>query len=126
VAVKGSTKILIVDDMPTSRQAARTLLHQMGLKKTTEVTNGEAALEKLRSDKFGLVLCELKVEKLNGLELATVMKQTNELAKIPFILMTGDTKKDLILKANQIGVKNILVKPFSQQSLTEVLIKVFN
>lgn len=126
MAINGSTKILIVDDMDTSRQSARQLLHQMGLRNTEEVTNGELAWEKLNESDFGLVICELKVEKLNGLELVSAMRQTDKTSKIPFILMTGDSKRELIIKATKVGVNSILVKPFSQQSLTETLVKIFN
>lgn len=126
MAIKSDTKILIIDDVATSRQATRQILHKIGLRKTSEASDGDSGLEILGKENFGLVLCELKVDKLNGLELFSVMKESPELSKIPFILSTGDTKRELILKANGLGIHNILAKPFSQQSLTEVLVKIFN
>lgn len=126
MAIKSDIKILIVDDVTTSRHAARQIIHQIGLKQTTEASDGDAAWDCLNQESFGLVVCELKVPKLNALELFTAMKESKTHSHIPFILTTGDTKRDIILMANKAGVNAILVKPFSQQTLTEILVKLFN
>lgn len=126
MAIKSSTKIIVIDDIPSSRKTTRQALQRMGLTKVSEASDGQEAWDLLQEDDFGLVISELKVEKLNALELFTVMKSSEEHSSIPFVLMTGDSRPELIIKANEMGISGILVKPFSHQALTEVLIKIFN
>lgn len=121
-----SLKILAVDDFPTMRRIIRTLLRQLGYTNIAEAEDGQAALTKLQSEKFELVLLDWNMPKLNGLGVLTAMRADEALRDIPVVMVTAEGRREDVLEAVQAGVNNYIVKPFTAETLEEKIRKVLD
>ena len=126
MGIKASTEILLVDESQVSRSNAKQVLNRLGLRKIVEVSNGQKAYDHMAVSTPGLIICDFNVSGLNAMELITTIKLNPEYSKVPFVLLIEESTQEIIINASKAGVNGILVKPFSQQSLTEVLVKIFN
>ena len=123
--MNANKKILVVDDSSLMRNFAKGSLKQLKLNNVDEAENGEEALLKLKKDMYDLVLSDLHMPNMNGLELLKAVRSDNNLKDIPFIMMTLDGNKDVLLEAVKEGLNDYLMKPVTAGSLGQKLKKVF-
>jgi len=121
-----SLKVLVVDDMMSMRNIVKRSLVEIGYQDIQFATNGEEALEKLKSGEFGLVLLDWNMPVMSGIEVLRVMRANPAFKKIPVLMITAEAQMENIMEAVQAGVSDYLVKPFSGQALQEKLEKVFD
>lgn len=121
-----SKKILVVDDSSLMRSFAKGSFKQLKLNNVDEAENGEEALVKLKKDMYDLVLSDLHMPNMNGLELLKAIRSDSNLKDIPFIIMTLDGKKDVLLEAVKEGLNDYLMKPVTAGPLGQKLKKVFS
>jgi two-component system chemotaxis response regulator CheY len=114
-------KILVVDDYATMRRIVRNLLNQIGFTDIDEASDGGAALQKLRADKFGLVISDWNMEPMTGLQLLKEVRADASLKDIPFIMVTAESKTENVIEAKKAGVNNYIVKPFNADTLKSKL-----
>lgn len=124
MTVNKEMRILIVDDFKTMLKIIDNLLKQLGFKNIVEATDGTQALEKLKFEKFDLILSDWNMEPMSGLDLLKKVRADANLKHIPFILITAESKVDNIIAAKQAGVNNYIVKPFNAVTLKEKLVAV--
>jgi two-component system KDP operon response regulator KdpE len=106
-------KILVVDDEPQVRRALRAILTGQGCS-VIEVRDGEEALEEVKADRPDLVLLDINMTGIDGLE---TCKRIRELSDVPIIMVTvRDSEKDKVV-ALDAGADDYLVKPFGTQEL---------
>ena len=117
MAVDKSMQILIVDDYKTMLRIVRNLLKQLGFNNVDEATDGAAALSKLRSKKYGLVISDWNMEPMTGYELLKEIRADEQLKPTPFIMVTAESKTDNVIAAKKAGVNNYIVKPFNAETL---------
>lgn len=117
MAVDKNMPILIVDDYKTMLRIVRNLLKQLGFDNVDEATNGGSALEKLRNQKFDLVVSDWNMEPMTGLELLQEVRRDEKLKNLPFIMITAESKTENVIAAKKSGVSNYIVKPFNAQTL---------
>lgn len=120
-----SLKVLVVDDMMSMRNIVKRALREIGYQDLHDASNGEDALEKLKSGGFGLVLLDWNMPVMNGLELLRAVRADPTLNKMAVLMITAEAKAENIMEAVQAGVSDYLVKPFSTQGLEEKLEKIF-
>jgi len=118
-------KILIVDDFETMRRIIKGALKQMGFKNIIEDEDGDLALKTLKEEKVDLILADWNMPKMNGLELLKAVRGDENLKNIPFIMVTAEGQKDNVMEAVKAGVSNYIVKPFTPETLSEKIKKVF-
>ena len=118
-------KILVVDDSSLMRSFAKGSLKQLQLNNVGEAENGEEALLKLREEKYDLILSDLHMPNMDGLELLRAVRSDSNLKDIPFIMMTLDGKKDVLLEAVKEGLNDYLMKPVTAGPLGQKIKKVF-
>jgi len=118
-------KVLIVDDFATMRRILRNILKQVGFSKISESDDGKTALKELKNDKFDLVLCDWNIPEMSGLELLKAVRADTQLKNTPFVMVTAEAQKDNIVEAVKAGVNNYVVKPFTAETISEKLEKVF-
>lgn len=118
-------KVLIVDDQQTIRSLVRNGLREIGVSTIEEAGDGEAALAVLLSTKVNLIISDFNMPKLDGLALLRAVRMTPQLKGIAFIMLTGRADADLVSRAQQFGVNNYLVKPFTVSSLRAKIEEVF-
>jgi len=118
-------RVLIVDDFATMRRILKNILKQIGFKNISEAENGKAALKELKSEKFDLVLCDWNMPEMPGIELLNQVRSDEQLKGIPFVMVTAEAKKENILEAVKAGVSSYIVKPFTAETVSEKLKKIF-
>ena len=107
------------------RSLAKGSLKQLQLNNVGEAENGEEALLKLREEKYDLILSDLHMPNMDGLELLRAVRGDSNLKDIPFIIMTLDGKKDVLLEAVKEGLNDYLIKPVTAGALDQKIKKVF-
>lgn len=104
-----SGKILIVDDQFGIRILLNEVLHKAGYK-TFQAANGIQALEILNNDSPDLVLLDMKIPGMDGIEILKRMKAVNP--DIRVIIMTAYGELDMIQEAKDLGAMMHFAKPF--------------
>lgn len=107
-----SFSILVVDDDLFARYIIKHHLTRMGFKSIFEASDGEQALETLRSGKMQLVIADRYMPKLNGLELFCSIQTDKRLKGTPFIMITIEDSQDKVEDAKKLGIEHYLIKPF--------------
>lgn len=126
-----STRILILDDMPTIRDLVRSQLNELGFTDITEAADGKEGYQALRDavasgSPIQLVISDWNMPEMDGLELLKVVRATPEWGKLPFILLTSESEKEQVTNAVMAGVNQYIVKPFSQAMIKDKLEAVWN
>lgn len=115
-------KVLVVDDQQGMREALKALLTGAG-HTVTEAENGKAAQMILESFDFDLVISDIHMPLMNGLELLAWVKANRS---VPVILVTGFSQILETQKAFELGAADFLTKPFSYTDVIQAVEKVFN
>jgi len=117
MAVDLSMPVLVVDDYKTMIRIIRNLLGQLGFTNIDEAEDGKSALDKLREQKFGLVISDWNMEPMTGYELLREVRADDKLKATPFIMITAESKTENVIAAKKAGVNNYIVKPFNAATL---------
>ena len=110
-------KVLVVDDYNTMRRIIRNLLGQIGYTDVDEAEDGSQALSKLRKGEFDLIISDWNMEPMSGYELLKEVRADERLKKLPFVMVTAESKTDNVIAAKKAGVNNYIVKPFNAATL---------
>jgi two-component system, OmpR family, KDP operon response regulator KdpE len=108
-----SATVMIVDDEPQIRRVVRTTLSSQGYA-VVEAKSGEEALEKLRSDHPSLILLDVNMPGMSGLD---VCREIRESSHIPIIMLTVRNAERDKVQALDAGADDYVVKPFGAQEL---------
>jgi len=119
MAVDMNMNILIVDDYKTMLRIIENLLKQLGFKNVFQATDGSMALRMLRENTYGLVISDWNMEPMTGLQLLKEIRADEKLKKIPFIMVTAESKVENVAAAKEAGVNNYIVKPFNAETLKQ-------
>jgi two-component system, chemotaxis family, chemotaxis protein CheY len=126
MAVDTTIPILIVDDYNTMIRIMRNLLRQLGFEHIDEANDGSAALAKMRTRRYGLVISDWNMEPMTGYDLLQEVRGDPGLATTPFIMVTAESKTENVIAAKKAGVSNYIVKPFNAQTLKTKIDAVFD
>ncbi len=119
---KPPTKILIVDDVASSRLALREILIAMGYHDVDECSDGDEAFEtvkKASSDPYKLIISDLHMPKMPGLQFLKEIRKNKGTEKVPFIMVTSASDKDNVLEAIKAGASDYIVKPYYANLIEE-------
>ncbi len=117
--------VLVVDDYSTMVRIIRNLLRQLGFEDIDDASDGTAALEKMGSKRYGLVISDWNMEPMTGYDLLQKVRATPDIEKTPFIMVTAESKTENVIAAKKAGVNNYIVKPFNAQTLKTKIEAVF-
>jgi signal transduction histidine kinase len=118
------SRILVVDDEKEIRDFLNKALNRMGGFQVEVAETGEEALQRIEKESFDLVLTDLKMPKMDGLQLMTEISKSKP--EILTIMMTGHGTIDSALEAMKIGASDYLMKPLNLDELVVRLSKVLN
>jgi CheY-like chemotaxis protein len=112
-------KALIVEDNAHMRALLRALLNSVGIKDIVEASHGGSALQMLRERKSDLVLSDLAMKPMDGLEFTRQVRNSDASPKpfVPIIMITGHTEKHRVEAARDAGVTEFLAKPITAANL---------
>ncbi len=112
--------ILVVDDAVSVRTYVAALLQGAG-HRTTEACDGADALERLRKDRFDLILTDLEMPRMHGFELIAEVKQSGSHKTVPIVILTGRMGEKHSRTGLELGADAYLVKPFDDQQLIDTV-----
>ena len=125
MSLNKNMRVLIVDDYNTMLRILRNLLRQLEFNNVEEANNGEEALSKLKSTPFDLVISDWNMTPMTGLDLLRSVRADANLRRMPFIMVTAESKTENVIAAKQAGVSNYIVKPFNAETLRAKIGSVF-
>jgi two-component system, OmpR family, KDP operon response regulator KdpE len=106
-------RILVVDDDPQIRRVMRIMLIAQGYE-VCDARKGEEALDLIRSEKYDLVLLDINLPRMTGIE---ICREIRLLSDVPIIMMTvRNTERDKVEALNA-GADDYVTKPFSMQEM---------
>ncbi len=111
--------VLIVDDMRSMRSIVKQVLTDMGFKKMHEAGDGSEALSVLRAKKIDLVICDVEMPKMSGIELLDEVEKDEGLNQIPFIMLTAMNNRDKVMEILEHKVTDFVLKPINPQMLEQ-------
>ncbi len=109
--------ILIVDDMPDNIAALKDVIKDMDCN-IFSADSGREALEKIKNQKFALILLDVHMPHLSGFETAELIRSNKDTSEIPIIFITAMSKKDQhVFKGYESGAVDYLFKPIKPMFL---------
>ncbi|WP_305043897.1 response regulator [Geoalkalibacter sp.] len=118
-----SKKILITEDSPTMRAMICATLEAFGDFEIVEAPNGFEALRVLPREKFDLVITDINMPDINGLELVSFIKRNDQYKAIPLIIVSTEGSERDREKGLKLGADAYLVKPFAPEALQALVQK---
>jgi CheY-like chemotaxis protein len=113
--------VLIVDDNQNMRRLLHTLLRAIRITEIREADSGKDALAILTAVTPDLILTDLAMKPLNGLDFVRLLRsdRTCPAATVPVIMLTGYSEETMVMKARAAGVNDFVAKPVSANVLRE-------
>jgi PleD family two-component response regulator len=110
-AEKGA--FLVVDDFDSMRSVTTNQLRQLGVTNVIEAMNGASALKILNSQPISVILSDWNMPVMDGMDLLIAVRTNPKLCNLPFIMITAEAERERVMQAIQIGVTELLVKPYT-------------
>jgi response regulator of citrate/malate metabolism len=118
--------VLIVDDDPSICEILKVYCENLGCFRNILLANdGSIAANKLRNQKFALILVDLKMPKKSGLDLVRELDDKTINHRSNIIIISGNLDKTVFEKAVALGVKYFIPKPFDEATFQEKVLKMF-
>ena len=111
-------KLLIVDDDKTTRKLLSLYLKGKGYE-IVSAENGLDAIEKLGTESINLVVTDMNMPYMDGIELTKTLRSDNGLKDIPIIMVTTEADDEEKKKAFDAGVDDYLVKPTNAEAISD-------
>jgi two-component system, chemotaxis family, chemotaxis protein CheY len=116
-------KVLVVDDSPSVRQQVGAALRQAGYA-VEEAADGVDGIAKLGATPgIGLVITDVNMPRMNGLEMLEKVKAGGKNASLPIIVLTTEGKAELVDRAKKAGATAWVIKPFKADLLIAAIKK---
>ena len=115
--------VLIVEDSPTMRSFIASALEESGDFRAVESASGFEALKLLPRNKFDLILTDINMPDINGLELVSFLKCSEEYKNIPLIIISTEGSARDRQRGLALGANEYLAKPFKAAELQAVVRK---
>jgi len=116
-------KILTVEDSPATQKFISFTLKYKGYDVVT-ANDGVEGMEKLTGDSFDLVILDIMMPRMNGLEVLEEIKKNPEFSSIPVIMLTSEKGADDRATAMNLGAINFINKPFQPPELLDAVARV--
>lgn len=117
MSLKENLRIMIVDDMSVSRALIAQSLDEIGIKHYATENDAKVALGKLAANPVHLVISDMNMPGMSGLQLLRALRSAKTTQRIGFILITGTPSPDIIREGQQLGLNNMVRKPFTSATV---------
>ncbi|MBI5186685.1 MAG: response regulator [Nitrospinae bacterium] len=117
--------VLVVDDSFTIRKLVEKGLSEAGFQ-VVSAKNGKEALEVMRGRKPDLILSDIDMPEMNGVEFCKAAHADPDLVLIPFVIMSANSQRAMVRRMLQRGVAAYLVKPFNLEQLVATIEKLLS
>ena len=118
--------VLVVDDSAAIRKILQRVLRQTGMaiRNIYEAGDGQEALQLLHSQKISLVLTDINMPKMDGIQLLAAIKGAPEWRSIPVVMVTTEGGEAKVGEAVRLGAAGYVRKPFTADQIKEKLLGV--
>lgn len=118
--------ILFIDDDEIERLKFNRICKQSEYKTTiTQAENGEEALQRIEEKLPQLIILDLNMPKMNGIEFLSILRKNERLKYIPIVVLSSSDNQDDVKKCFEIGISGYLIKPLRyddyKQTITKLL-----
>lgn len=115
--------VLIVDDSNTMRKIVSRSLRQAGIdfEQILEAGDGQEALDVLGANQVDVVLSDINMPNMTGLEFLKAKAEDDSIKEIPVVMISTETGADIIDEAKSYGAKGAIKKPFTPDLINEIL-----
>lgn len=119
-------KILLVDDNPHMRMLLTEILRAIGVTEVFEATDGAHALQKMRLHPVDMVMTDLAMEPLDGLDFLQLLRNSSDSPDqlCPVIMITGHTTQKRVAEARDAGVNEFLAKPVTARGIIDRITRI--
>lgn len=119
--------VMVIDDHNLIRKSLTKILNKLNFINVFECANGQEAIKVYSSNVIDLVLCDIYMPKADGFEVLKFIRSRDTNSDIPFIVVTGESSKEDIVKAANLGADDYMLKPFqtpeAERKITHILTK---
>ncbi len=112
MSLRDNLRVMVVDDMSTSRGLITQALDAIGIRHYSAEKDGKAAFQRLTASPVHLVISDFNMPGLDGLQLLEALRGHKVTQKVGFILITGRADPALIERGKKLAMNNFLAKPF--------------
>ena len=119
-----SIPVLVVDDSKTMLRIVRQILMTCGFHDIDEAEDGMRALALIKNKAYGLVICDVEMNQMSGLDLLQSVRDDKIARETCFVLMTALKETSYIIAARQLQADSLILKPFTVDMLLEKLAKI--
>jgi len=117
-----SIRVLVVDDAKYIRELISLILRNEGYE-VIKAANGKEALNKLNGKNIDILITDLNMPEMNGIELAGRLRNMPDFKSIPVIMVTSENHESIRKKAGHAGVNEWILKPFIPKQLVDAVKK---
>jgi two-component system chemotaxis response regulator CheY len=116
--------VLVVDDSAAIRKILNRVLRQTGMSIGTihEAGDGQEALDMLKSQRPNLILTDINMPKMDGLQLLAALKASDDWRPIPVVMITTEGGEMKVAEAVRLGAAGYVRKPFTADQIKEKLV----
>lgn len=115
---------MVVDDSAAIRKIMQRVLRQTGMLigDIIEAGDGQEAVEALKANRVDLVLTDINMPKMDGLQLLAAVKASSDWSNIPVVMITTEGGEAKVAEAVKLGASGYVRKPFTADQIKEKLV----
>lgn len=113
-------KILVIEDEAPQALMLEILLKARGFK-AAHALSGESGLEKAHADRPDLILLDINLPRMSGIDLCIELKNDIRTQDIPIVLLTASSMSGLVERCKELGVSDCVTKPYDMNQLTRII-----
>ncbi|CRL09922.1 response regulator [Phaeobacter italicus] len=121
MSLKDSLRVMVVDDMSTSRGILTQCLDELGIKNYMVENNGQSAFQTLTTNPVHLVLSDYNMPGMDGLGLLKALREHRVTQRVGFILVTGKPTPEIVEVGRRLAMNNIIRKPFTVATMKQAI-----
>ncbi len=114
-------RVLVVDDSAVIRKVVIRALGQTGLtlEDVQQASDGSEALNIMKTNEFNLVLSDINMPNMDGIQMLAAMQEDPRLKLIPVIMITTEGSQSKVMDAAKLGAKGLVRKPFVPEQIKQ-------
>ena len=115
--------ILIVEDSATTRALIRAVIDEIGEFETVEASSGFEALKMLPQQQYDLIITDINMPDINGLELISFVRNNPRFTHLPIVIVSTERSEEDKKRGMALGATAYVTKPFKSFELQEIIKK---